>query len=515
MARSTARFAILIAVITLALSACDSQHPLEPTGAGGDFAVAGDVFSSSATPISATRIDVSWTDQTRDENGFELYRSTTGGTGSFSLQETVGANVTSYSNAGLTASTQYCYKVRSFQITGKKTTYSGFSAVACATTLAPQPPSAPSGVDARPQGNQVLIGWTDNSTDEKGFRVESSIDDLATWSPVVSLNPNVTTTFQGPPALEQSVCYRVVAFNDVGTSTSNVDCTAVPESPSDLTAVGAGSAINLNWVDRSAVEGGYWIMRAPVGGSFAELVVLPANATSYRDASAVPDVRYVYSLRATRDGGFSFVTTADGIVAATPPASPSQVIASGNGSTSMWVGWTDGSSNEEGFRVERSTDGGASWTVAGTASWSSYNSASFSDAVVPSETRTCYRVTAFNSAGNSAPSSIGCATLPAAPTAVTATALAGGTAIDLAWTDNSGVEDGYEVYRYVEECSYYDGCYMVPALIATVGANVTTFREEAWFVPGVTFTYYVVAIKQGNRSDPSNTADATPGGGPR
>jgi hypothetical protein len=127
---------------------------------------AGGSSSITATPISGTQIDVVWPDNSRNEAGFEVHRSSPGV--GFTLRASTDPNVTSYRDEGLTPTTQYCYKVRSFKITGRKPTYSTFSEVACATT--PNPPAPASDATAVPQNSHVVdIRWTDNSSTEAGF----------------------------------------------------------------------------------------------------------------------------------------------------------------------------------------------------------------------------------------------------------------------------------------------------------------------------------------------------------
>src|SRR4029079_2991752 len=65
----------------------------------------------SASAVSASRIDLSWTDTSDNESNFILERSLTG-TGGWSQIATPNANATSYSNTGLSASTHYFYRIR-------------------------------------------------------------------------------------------------------------------------------------------------------------------------------------------------------------------------------------------------------------------------------------------------------------------------------------------------------------------------------------------------------------------
>jgi hypothetical protein len=85
----------------------------------------------SATAASSSQINLAWTDAANNETGFRIERSTTSG-GTYTEIATVGANISSYQNTGLTASTAYYYRVRAYNAAGN----SGYSNVANATTQA-------------------------------------------------------------------------------------------------------------------------------------------------------------------------------------------------------------------------------------------------------------------------------------------------------------------------------------------------------------------------------------------
>ena len=67
--------------------------------------------SLSATAISTTEIDLSWTDNASDETGFKIERSKRVNT-AFAQIDTVGADVIFYSDTGLKKNTTYYYRVR-------------------------------------------------------------------------------------------------------------------------------------------------------------------------------------------------------------------------------------------------------------------------------------------------------------------------------------------------------------------------------------------------------------------
>jgi titin len=279
----------------------------------------------------------------------------------------------------------------------------------------------------------------------------------------------------------------------------------LPTPPTDLTATGvAVPAINLTWTDNSNVEDGYEVLRSPVEVDYYTYVViatLPPNSMAYHDAGVSANTRYWYYVRAKKDGGFTNQSnTASAIAATTLPTAPAGLDAIPTGSSAVSLIWSDNSSNEDGFRVERSVDGGATWQVAGT---TGAELPRFWDNGRTSDQRLCYRVFAFNGLGVSAPSNTDCATPPAAPTNLVATTAAD-VAIDLTWTDNSSIEDGYDVWRQYCDYSYWEPyCYYV--IVANLGPDATSYHD-AGLNPGEAYTYVVTARKDGGYSDSSNEA---------
>jgi hypothetical protein len=167
-----------------------------------------------------------------------------------------------------------------------------------------------------------------------------------------------------------------------------------------------------------------------------------------------------------------------------PPAAPSNLAASAISSTQINLSWTDNSSNETGFLIERSTDG-TNFTQIATAG---VNATSYLDTGLSASTTYYYRVRASGSGGNSGYSNVVSATTqaassaPSAPTNLIATAISR-VQINLSWTDTANNETGYTVQRSTNGTSFTQ--------IATLGANVTTFSDTG--LSPSTFYYYRVA----------------------
>lgn len=80
---------------------------------------------------------------------------------------------------------------------------------------------------------------------------------------------------------------------------------------------------------------------------------------------------------------------------------PSNLIATASAATIVQLAWTDNSSNVNYFKIERSSDGGATFNLIGT---SSASVASYEDFNLNPQTNYIYRILAATTAGDSAPS---------------------------------------------------------------------------------------------------------------
>lgn len=94
---------------------------------GGAFPAPTNLVASAS---GATAIDLSLTDNTTDEEGFEFWRSTD--QVNWTLQNTNVANDTTYTNSGLATTTLYYYRARAVKASG--TVFSEYSNIASATT---------------------------------------------------------------------------------------------------------------------------------------------------------------------------------------------------------------------------------------------------------------------------------------------------------------------------------------------------------------------------------------------
>ena len=464
------------------VGACEGSSPTDPDPARPSGLALSRAKSALGAPSDVqigpagfTAIDVYWVDNATAETGFEIYRSTTGITGSYTLRGTVAANVSVYHDTALDWTVQYCYEVRAAQAKGKSSAYSAFTTPSCMSPTSPEL-NAPTGLAAKPAGSTVIaLSWTPNHQTETGYRVERSLDGATTWArlpDVTNAGYWVATTSDSNRVPEATACYRVEAFNSLRSSPpSDVACTAPPAAPTGLAATFDGyTTVTLAWTDNSTAEHGYSVQRATApGGPFAEIAFLDANSTGFKDRTVTGGNTYWYYVVASVDGGPSDQSNhASASVPMGVPSAPTYIeiwpAFEGDG----WlidVDWVDASAVEDGFRVERSIDGGATWTAIASVP---ANQTAYGDDRRPLEQRDCYRVIAYNAMGSSPPSPVTCAPTPAAPSNVSAVALDPYT-IQITWTDNSSVEDGFCAQGYSPE----EGMWGSPGQIT--GPNETSY----------------------------------------
>jgi hypothetical protein len=390
--------------------------------------------NATASGVSETQIDVSWVDNSTNETSFELYRSTTGTNGTFTLLATLGANVARYSDRKLGLGPVSCYQVRAIRVTGGKAVASGFSNIACAVA----PPAAPSNLSATGVSwPRVDLSWQDNASIETNFQVLRSTDgENGTFSVVYWAPSDAVRISDGFVTTGTRYCYRVQAVREY-----------------------------------------------------------PTSSSPYRD--------FVYS----SSSNTACVTPPP---PSAPPPSAYQVSSRPAGSTAVAVSlvWTDTSMPAPAFRGYRSTDGGAIWTLV---TLTGGTNGQYLDGPLASEQRVCHRVVAYNVAGDAPLSNQTCATPPAAPTNLTM-ALVDDSTVELRWTDNSAVEDGYMVaarwYRGTWGCyppgsvARDAGVYEGEGVWAEVGPNVTTYRTSVidHCDPPTVYWFSVVARKDGGIS---------------
>lgn len=263
----------------------------------------------SATAISQTRIDLTWQDNSDNEDGFKIERKTGAG-GTYTQISTTAANTTSYQNTGLTVGTLYYYRVRASNVVGD----SEFSNEAQATTWIPTAPNAPSNLTATTiSTTQINLTWTDNSNDESGFKIERKTGSGGTYAQIATVTANTISYQNTSLAAGTTYYYRARAYNDIGNSNYSNEASAtteqaqVPATPTNLSASAISSSqINLTWTDNATNESAYFVERKTgAGGSWSEITSLAQNTVSYNNTGLGAGTQFYYRVRCWNTNGYS------------------------------------------------------------------------------------------------------------------------------------------------------------------------------------------------------------------
>src|SRR2546426_734387 len=482
----------------------------------------------AATAVASSQISLSWTAPADNGGsavtGYKIERTTDGGTTWSILVANTGSTATTYSDTGLAHTTTYTYRVSAINSVGTGSA----SNSASATTLAVAP-SSPTGLAATAvSSSQISLSWSvpaDNGGSPlTGYKVERSTDGGTTWTILVANTGSAATAYSDTGLTHTTTyTYRVSAINSVGTSSTSSTAPATtlavaPSTPTGLTATTvSASQISLSW-SAPADNGGSAIsvynFEWSTAAATAFSTLSPNDAlpiSAYSDTGLTHATTYTYRVSAINSVGTSSPSsTASATTLAVAPSTPTGLTATTVSSSQISLSWTapnNGGSAITGDKIERSTDGGTTWStlVANTGS----SAAGYSDTGLVHTTTYTYRVSAINSVGTSSTSSMASATTlaaaPSSPTGVTATTVSS-SQVNLSWTapsDNGGSAiTGYMIERSADGGSTWS------KLVANTGITGTTYSDIG-LAHGATYTYRVSAINSIGTGSPSSTASAT------
>jgi hypothetical protein len=207
--------------------------------------------SLTATSTSTTQINLAWTDNATNETGYVVDRATSPGSGFWSQIATLSAGANSYSNTGLTESTQYEYRVYATNAAGN----SSYSNTASKYTI----PATPTGLTATAvSSSQINLAWTDVSTGNTGQRIERrSPSGSGSYSTLTTVSATATTYSDTGLTASTSYEYRIVATNPDYDSSPSTAANATTQS----------GALSPSWTldFSSGTPSGYTLTRASSG----------------------------------------------------------------------------------------------------------------------------------------------------------------------------------------------------------------------------------------------------------
>jgi fibronectin type 3 domain-containing protein len=315
----------------------------------------------------------------------------------------------------------------------------------------PGPPAAPTSLSATTvAGPAIDLAWTDNSDDEVAFAIERRIGS-GSYAALTEVDADVTSYRDTGLTTDRAYAYRVRACGPGACSAfSNEAETATPPTAPSALTIGTvtSSSVQLGWTDNSATETGFEVERSRAGGPFARVAIAGPDNTTFTDTGLDPGTVYTYRVRACNDGGCSdYAGDTDAETLPPPaPAAPSGLSATAVSSTAIRLEWTDNSSDETRFEIQR-RQGSASFVAVANVGESV---TAYTDNGLEPATAYDYRIRACHDSGCSAYTGASATTddppPPAPPSALSATATSRDR-IAVTWSDNSDDEISFVLQR--------------------------------------------------------------------
>jgi Fibronectin type III domain/Bacterial Ig domain len=221
--------------------------------------------------VDAASLQLSWADNSQNEDGFDIERKTGNG-GAFLALTTIPANQSSYTDTNLSNGTTYCYRVRAFNSVGG----SPYSNEACATTSAsaptPLPPPTANTISTNIANGATLSGssvvWTAVPSGvpvRVEFFIDGTLGTTELYAPYqFNGDPegvlNTNTLANGSHQLKVRATYTdgSIAERTVAVTVSNTSSTPTPSPTVNTisTNIANGATLNGSSVVWTAVPSG-------------------------------------------------------------------------------------------------------------------------------------------------------------------------------------------------------------------------------------------------------------------
>ncbi len=465
----------------------------------------------TALALSSSQINLSWVDNSTDEDGFKVERSTNGI--DFVQVSSVGANVVNGIDNGLSPLTTYHYRVRAFNLAGD----SPYSNIAQATT-----PSGP--VSATLIASNSVWKYLDNGTDQGTAWRGAAFNDSA-WASgaaelgygdggeatIVSFGPNasakyITTYFRKSFTVANPAAYTNLLLRLVRDDGAVVYLNGVEVHRANLPS----GTISFNTLALLAIGGADESLYFSTNISSANLVA-GTNVIAveiHQNVGNSTDISFNLQVTASGPGAPAGDTTAPAAIA---NLSVNSVTASS--ATLIWTAPGDdgstGTASSYNVRYSTSPITEANWASATQAAGEPSPSVAgtpqtFAVSGLTSGTTYYFAIKTSDEVNNisplsNVPSAATSVTPPAAPTSLTANALSS-TEVLLGWVDNANNEDGFRIERSTNGVDF--------VLLNSVGANATAANDTTVEAPR-TYHYRVRAFNSAGDSANSNVAQVT------
>ena len=335
---------------------------------------------------------------------------------------------------------------------------------------------------------RVNLTWNDVSG-ESSYRVERKLGVNGAWGEVGSTTISLASYADATVSSGNTYYFRVSARN--GTQAGAVSAelevkVTAPAAPTGFSASAlSASEIQIAWSDVEA-EVGYLLERRTTSrGIWNQIATPAANVVSYRDQYLSSNTTYEYRLQSQNGVGqsaYSLIVSAK--TNALPPAVPYLHAPTAPSASLVTLSWYSSSYPDQ-YTIFRRLPGATLWTVVASVDGMTTD---YSDSSVAPNTTYEYSVSATNSAGTSANSSVQTIRTPKLPAPTAATNLAAHTvsrmAVAITWTDST-YETQYRMERRLGEGAWQS--------LALLTSNTVSYQDTTVAQGGI-YSYRVAAI---------------------
>lgn len=345
--------------------------------------------------------------------------------------------------------------------------------------------------------DHIQVIWdSDYLNENEGykFRVDRKVGDGEWVEKYKLFNSDVYTFVDSAAGIDQTNEYRVsVAFDDHLSKplTRSVFNEFYAPAGLDLTNINLNT-VQLRWSDNSNGEDGFKIDRYSIGEWAESFVILGENTEAWTDSTVIPNDSVQYKISAFRSGVYSAEVLSERVNTNIP--APTNFRHEFINISTIKLSWTDNSTGEEGFRIEKRVAIGQ-WEVVHTAL---EDSTSWTDLFAEVGEVLQYRISAFKGSQASALVYSEGFNNPFPPPSNLRLSQLDLNTIRLDWADNSLGEEGFKIDKRDSTGNWqYD--------IVSLGPNT-----ESWIdTPTDIYDTLAYRIKAFKGTATSNTSEAT------
>jgi VCBS repeat protein/HYDIN/CFA65/VesB family protein/lectin-like protein len=332
------------------------------TGSGtaptGDSRPPGAPTRLAAQVVSCTEIDLTWADNSSNEQAFAVWRKD--GSGDWRRIAVIPPNGTRFADRGLPPGTSHNYRVRA--TAGSLASLWSNEAPASTPPLRPAAPGNLTATVVSPR--EAGLTWSRGIGDETGvaiFRQSGS----GAWQRLAELLPSVTHFTDRSVQPGGSYRYRVRTHDGTQVSVWSNEAPAttpplIPTAPSGLiVTVVSGAELDLAWKSGGGDEVGVSLFRRTGQSDWQRIAVLSPSITRYQDRSVTAGMSYTYRLRTHTDTRVSaWSNEATATAHDLPPATPTHLTAVVVSPGEIDLAWECGRGGETGVALFRRTGTG-------------------------------------------------------------------------------------------------------------------------------------------------------------